>query len=134
MGNIILDYNQKTHKWIYEQTITPLYQDPKDKFEISATKMQALLTLVSIRLQMVGSVVLWIFGQGKNLCQCHGEYTLEQFKSKVMTFSGTHTREAQDDNTFATMLFNSITDAATAVMSGVTRMGASATSTSEKTP
>jgi hypothetical protein len=65
---------------------------------------------------MVGSLVLWIFSQSKNLCQCHGEYSLLQFSVRVNHFHGTHFREAQDDNTFATLIFNPITDAASAVM------------------
>ena len=52
----------------------------------------------------------------RNICQCHAEYTLAQFKVKALTYMGTPTRLAQDDDTFAAMLWNSIADSAIAVM------------------
>jgi hypothetical protein len=96
------------------KTIKSLYQDAKDRFDLQAMMIQPFLTLIFIRLQMVGNVILNVLG--RNLCQCHGEHTLDQMKTKAMTYINTHTRQAQDDDTFATMLWNCITDAATAVM------------------
>jgi hypothetical protein len=75
MGNVILDYYNKAHKWIYEQTIKSLSSDPKDRFDLQATMIQIFLTLISIRLQVVGNLVLNVLG--RNLCHCHGEFTLD---------------------------------------------------------
>ena len=33
MGNVVLDYNQKTAKWLWDTTTKSLYADAKDKFE-----------------------------------------------------------------------------------------------------
>jgi hypothetical protein len=85
MGNMILDYNQKAHNWIYEQTIRTLYQVPTDRFDLSATSIPVFLTQISLRLHMVGSLILWAFGKGRHLCQCHAEYTLLQFRVKANT-------------------------------------------------
>jgi hypothetical protein len=99
MGNMILDYNQKAHKWLYKQTVRSLYSDHNDKFDLSVNTIQVFLTKISLRLNMVGSLILWAFSQARHICQCHAEYTLLQFIVKAHTYMGTPTRMAQDDNT-----------------------------------
>jgi hypothetical protein len=41
---------------------------------------------------------------------------MDQMKTKASSYVNTYTRMARDDNTFVTMLWNSITDAVTAVV------------------
>ena len=116
MGNVILDYNQKTAKWLYDNTVKSLYSEPKDKFELLQPQVPTFLTKTALRLALVGSSILHIFSQLRNICQCHVEYTLAEFRIKATTYIGTPTRLAQDDDTFAAMLWNSISDSAIAVM------------------
>jgi hypothetical protein len=115
LGNTILDcLNNKANKWMYEQTIKSLYADPKYRLDLLSTTIQTFLIKISVRLQMVGNLILMIFG--RNLCHCHAEYSLSQMRTRASTFAGTHTREAQDNSTFASMLWNSISDAATVML------------------
>jgi hypothetical protein len=61
LGSIILDYlNNKAHKWMYTETIKSLYSDPKDKFDLLSDQIQTFLVKTSIRLQMVGNLILMI--------------------------------------------------------------------------
>ena len=116
MGNVILDYNQKTAKWLWDTTTKSLYAEAKDKFDLLQTQVPTWLTKVALRLALVGSSILHIFSRLKNICQCHAEFTLAQFKVKALTYMHTPTRLAQDDDTFAAMLWNSISDSAIATM------------------
>ena len=116
VGNTILDYiNNKAHNKLYLETIKSLYSDPKNKFDMLSDQIQTLLNLTSIRLQMVCNIILMLFG--RNLCECHAQHTLADMRSQSLTYMGTPTRLAQDDSSFAQMLWNSISDNAVTVMS-----------------
>ena len=64
---------------------------------------------------MVCNLILMLFG--RNLCECHAHHTLSDMRTKALTYMGTQTRLAQDDSSFAQMLWNSISDNAVTVMS-----------------
>ena len=44
MGNVFLDYNQKTAKRLYDNTVKSLYAEHKDKFEIIQPQIPTFLT------------------------------------------------------------------------------------------
>ena len=116
VGSTVLDYiGNKAHNKLYNETIKCLFADPKNKFDMLSDQIQTLLNLASIRLQMVCSLMLMLFG--RNLCECHAQFSLAQMKAKALTYMGTPTRLAQDDSSFAQMLWNSISDNAVTAMS-----------------
>jgi hypothetical protein len=116
MGNAILDCNQKTAEWLWDTTAKSLCSEPKDEIELLQPQVPTFLAKTALRLALVGSSILHIFSQLRNICQCHAEHALAQFKVKALTHMGTPTRLAQDDDAFAAMLWNSISDSAIAVM------------------
>jgi hypothetical protein len=112
--NQVLDWNIKAHSKIYNDTVKSLYQEIKDRFDLKAVTIQTFRTLTSIRLSRMGNLILMILG--RNLCWCHTEFSLAQMRTCALTYICTNTRAAQDDDMFLTMLLNSISDKATAVM------------------
>ena len=64
---------------------------------------------------MVCSLMLMLFG--RNLCECHAQFSLADMRAKALTYMGTPTRLAQDDSSFAQMVWNSISDNAVTAMS-----------------
>ena len=69
MGNMILGYNLKPAKWLYDNTVKSLCADNKDKFDLTQPGIPTLLTNTALRLALVGSSILHIFGQLRNICQ-----------------------------------------------------------------
>ena len=55
MGNMILDYNQKTAKYLCDITVKCLYSEPKDKFDLQQNNVQVFLTKTALRLHLVGN-------------------------------------------------------------------------------
>ena len=103
------------HQKLHLETIKSLHAGPKNKFDMLSDQIQTLLNLTSIRLQMVCDLILMLFG--RNLCECHAQHTMSDRRTRALTHMGTQSRLAQDDSSFAQMLWNSISDNAVTVMS-----------------
>ena len=103
----------KAHKAIYDESVKSLYATATERFNLVATTMQVLLTLLALRFARIGNAAFNALGGP--ITSLHGQFTLEQMRARVW-WVGTPTRIYQDDDALAGCLWNSLSDAATAIM------------------
>jgi hypothetical protein len=113
MDGQVLDYTVKAHKAIYDESVKSLYATATERFNLVATTMQVLLTLLALRFARISNAAFNALGGP--ITSLHGQFTLDQMRARVW-WVGTPTRIYQDDDALAGCLWNSLSDAATAIM------------------
>ena len=111
----VYDYSNKTHRALYSQATEKLYQDDKDRFDLTPTKVQNFLDRLFDRAQECNITVINCVPknlsevskqnpQTINMCLHHGELSEELLRKFAETYIGKECRQAQDDHIVIVML------------------------------
>ena len=117
------DFANKTHRALYYVATAKLYQDDKDRFDLTPAKVQNLLDRIYDRAQecnltVVNKVPKNLAEVSKtnpattNMCLQHGKLSEELLTEFAKTYIGEESRQAQDDHMTAILLQKSLTEEA----------------------
>ena len=79
MDGQVLDYTVKAHRSVYEESVRSLYASAAERFNLVASTIQVLLTLLALRFTRISNMAFNALGGP--LTSLHGQFSLDQMRA-----------------------------------------------------